>query len=167
MKGRISLNTKKLVALILSLCLALTAVGAAGNQSGYNSYFKLLLNVGTGEGGGRVFSVTIADGATGGDSSAVVNGMYTYRVPPYTEVVSSYRLFYLRYRPPVYGSSSSPVVPAEIEIGSTDNLYLNTQDHQTGDYFIQLGRVYFINGSAEVVQDFTGGVADLRWYMQC
>ena len=133
---------------------------SAAAPGDYDSYFKLTC---TTNGGGCV--VKIADGATGGDSVAVVNGMTAYRVAPYAETVSANRLFYLKYTPPVYDAQGALSSAAALEIGSTDAQYLTA--YRNGCFYIQLGRALFSGGAPRIVQDFTAGVADVRWYMTC
>ncbi len=138
------------------------AAAAPPAAAGYNSYFKLTLSSAT-SGEGTVHTVTIADGATGGDSLAVVNGYTLYSISPYTEAVTTDRCFFLKYTPAVYDDSGA-VTPATLVIGSGGELpsYLST-----GCFYTQLGRVIFTGGVPSVVQDFTAGVADVRWYVKC
>lgn len=131
----------------------------------YNSYFKLALTAAT-ENGATTYSVTIADGATAGNSTAVVNGYTTYSIAPYTEVVTASRLFYLKYTPATYTSSGAVSVAATLIIESSDNLVLPAYG-TNGSFYTQIGRVVFADGQPAVFQDFTAGVADIRWYAVC
>ena len=133
----------------------------------YHSYFKLTLSSATAN-GATVRTAKIADGATGGNSVAVVNGYTVYSIPPYTEVVNADRLFYLKYRPAVYNATGGTIDRAVLTIGSlgpnsSGDLILpeGGTDHA---FYTQLGRVLWRNGVPKVVQDFTSGVADVRWY---
>ena len=63
-------------------------------DAGYSSYFKLTM---ADTSSGAV--VTVADGATGSDSIAVVNGGSTYSLPPYSETVSGARVFLSHVHP--------------------------------------------------------------------
>lgn len=134
------------------------------HDPGYDSYFKLTLSIPEGDENSG-YRITIADGATGSSSIAVVNGMTTYQVPPYSETVTGDRLFYLRYDPPVYDGGGSLTSGAQLAIGSTDREYQPA--YSGGAFYTQLGRVIFSDGVPSVVQDFTAGVADVRWYMPC
>lgn len=144
--------------------------GAPSRPAGadfYQSYFKLKLSRND-EG---VHSVTIADGATGGESIAVVNGYTTFRVAPYTEVVTANRLFYLKFRPATFWNDGAVYTPATLTIESLgngpDGMVL-PEGGTDGAFYTQLGRVLWNNaGKVRVVQDFTGGVADIRWYASC
>ena len=139
------------------------AGGATQPQSeAYDSYFKLTLSGSENDG----HLVTIADGATGGNSVAVVNGYTVYTVPPYTESVSADRLFYLKYTPAVYWNDGSVETPAVLEIGSGATMTLPAGGTD-GAFYTQLGRVLWNDGKPRVVQDFTAGVADVRWYAGC
>lgn len=146
-------------------------VAAASPPAGesYSSYFKLTLAA-SDENGVTVHRVTIADGATGGNSVAVVNGYSTYTVPPYTETVSGDRLFFLKYRPAVYGPYGAVVTPATLtidSIGADGAGALVLPDGGTDNaFYTQLGRVLWHDGSPETVQDFTAGTADVRWYFK-
>lgn len=148
-----------------------TGTGAArpaAERELYDSYFKLKLAASAGSGGATTHTVTVADGATGGDSLAVVNGYRSYRLEPYAETVSGDRLFFLKYTPAVYGSGGAVVSSATMEIGSQavsgGGMELPQGD---GACYVQLGRVLWSAGAPRVVQDFTGGVADVRWYVSC
>ena len=133
---------------------------AAGGGS-YDSYFKLTLSE---TAGGH--SVTVADGATGGDSVAVVNGYTVHTVPPYTESVSADRLFYLKYTPAVYWNDGSVHTPATLEIASNDTMILPSGGTD-GAFYTQLGRVLWNDGSPKAVQDFRAGVAEILWFAKC
>ena len=78
------------------------------------------------------------------------------------------RLFFLKYTPAVYGSGGAVVSSATMEIGSKNSsgggLELPQGD---GGCYVQLGRVLWSSGTPRVIQDFTGGVADVRWYVSC
>ena len=134
--------------------------GAAGKP--YDSYFKLTLAKIADDG----YLVTVADGATGGDSVAVVNGYTVYTVPPYTESVSADRLFYLKYVPAVYWNDGSVHTPATLEIESSDTMILPAGG-TSGAFYTQLGRVLWNDGAPKAVQDFNAGVAQLLWFAQC
>ena len=133
----------------------------------YNSYFKLSL-VTVAENGAALHRVEIADGATGGNSVAVVNGYSTYTVPPYAETVSGDRLFFLKYRPAVYNSIGHVTTPATLTVGSIgpngDGELILPEGGTDNAFYTQLGRVLWRGGNPETVQDFTAGVADVRWY---
>ena len=140
-----------------------SATAPAGAKAAtYDSYFKLTLSAA--ENGGHL--VTIADGATGGNSVAVVNGYTVYTVPPYTESVSADRLFFLKYTPAVYWNDGSVHTPATLEIGSSGTMILPSGGTD-GAFYTQLGRVLWNDGKPRVVQDFSAGVADVRWYAGC
>ena len=137
----------------------------AAAEAAYDSYFKLTLSNAS---GGSACTVTVADGATGGNSFAVVNGCSSYVLAPHVENVTGDRLFYLKYTPAVYGSTGAVVSSATMAIGSTvasgGGLTLPRGD---GACYVQLGRVLWSGGSPRAVQDFTAGVADVRWYVSC
>lgn len=137
-----------------------TRAAASVTTAGYNSYFKLtLMNT------GGAYTVTVADGATGGASTAVVNGYTTYSLAPYTETVSADRLFYLKYTPAVI-SGGAVTSAAAMEIGSTDDMVLPAAGVD-GCFYTQLGRALFSGGAATVVQDHTAGVANVHWFVSC
>ena len=67
----------------------------AGGGGGYESYFTL-----TWDSANNI--VTIADGATGGDSVAVANGWDLYTLAPKSfAITNNYYLFYLKYTPAI------------------------------------------------------------------
>ena len=152
---------------LLQLAPADSAPAAAEAEPapGYESYFKLSLST-VSSGGAITHAVTVADGATGSNSTAVVNGYTTYSLAPYTEVVSADRLFYLKYTPPVYNSTGGMVSSGAVVISSTDDMILPSAG-TSGAFYTQLGRALFSSGAARVVQDYTQGVADIRWYVRC
>ena len=138
----------------------------------YRSYFKLSLSSATAD-NVTTCTVTIADGATGGNSYAVVNGYTTYTLAPYTEAVTGDRLFFLKYTPAQYNASGSQIAAPTLVIaslgaaeGSSDFPSLPSGGTD-GAYYMQLGRLLWNNGAPRVVQDFTGGVAEFRWYVKC
>jgi hypothetical protein len=144
---------------------AACSVGSAG----YDSYFKITLAEPTS--GAAV--VTIADGATGSDSYAVVNGAGGYTLPPYSETISRGALYFLKYTPTQYGSGGAIVSGATMAIsslhqsgGSFPSL---PAGGTSGAYYYQLGRVIWSSGSTptRVVQDHTAGVAQFNWFMNC
>ena len=138
---------------------------AAGEP--YRSYFKLTLGS-VSSGGEIVPTVTVADGATGGSSIAVLNGYSSYRLPPYVETVTEDRLYYLKYTPAVYGSGGAVVSGASMNISSVVSSGGSTPTLPAGSgAYVQLGRVLWSAGTPRVVQDFTAGVADVRWYVSC
>ena len=135
---------------------------AAASTDFYHSYFKLRLVRSAGGG----CSVRIADGATDGNSLAVVNGYTAYWIPPYTESVSADRLFYLKYTPAVYWNDGTIHTPATLEIASNDTMIL-PPGGTDGAFYTQLGRVLWNNGSPKAVQDFRAGVAEILWFAKC
>lgn len=144
---------------------AAPAVPAAGD-AGYRSYFKLSLAA---TGAGQV--VTIADGATGSNSIAVVNGGSTYCLPPYTETVSGGALYLLKYTPAQFGSGGTVTSGATMVISS---IHQSGGDFPTlpsggtsGAYYYQLGRVISSGGALSAVQDHTAGVVQFQWYANC
>ena len=144
---------------------AAAVVTAAAAIPEYDSYFKLSLSV-VSSGGAVTHTVTVADGATGSNSTAVVNGYTTYSLAPYSEVVSANRLFYLKYTPPVYNSGGGLVSSGAMAISSTDNMILPAAG-TSGAFYTQLGRFLSGGEAARVVQDYTQGVAEIRWYVRC
>ena len=139
----------------------------AAERDAYDSYFKLTLSVSAAN-GVPVHTVTIADGATGGDSIAVVNGHSSYRLAPYVENVAEDRVFYLKYTPAVYGSGGAVVSSATMNIGSVASSGGSAPELPSGGgVYVQLGRVLWNGGAPRTVQDFTAGVADVRWYVSC
>ena len=140
--------------------------GAAGNpDGGYSSYFKLSLG-GNGSGG---YVVTIADGATGSNSIAVVNGGTTYSIPPYSGAVIQDTLFFLKYVPDQYNSGGQIVSGATLNIAAASGVVMPTlpSGGTSGAYYMQLGRCVWSNGNPRIVQDFTAGVAEFNWYLNC
>lgn len=128
----------------------------------YSSYFKLSL---ASTSGGAV--VTVADGATGSDSIAVVNGGSTYVLPPYSEVVSGARVFMLQYTPAQYSPTGAVVSGASMAISSVAGSVLPSGG-TSGAYYMQLGRtVVNSGGELRVVQDHTAGVAQFQWFVNC
>lgn len=134
----------------------------APQASGYNSYFKLSLGT-----SGGAYVVTVADGATGGNNTAVVNGYTTYSIPPYSETVSADRLFYLKYAPAVI-SGGHVVSSASMAISSTENMTVPAAS-SGGAFYTQLGRVLFAGsgGQVKTVQDYRKGVAEVNWFVSC
>ena len=140
---------------------------AAAGTDFYHSYFKLRLVRSAGGG----CSVRIADGATDGNSLAVVNGYTAYWLPPYTESVSADRLFYLKYTPATFWNDGSVYTRAALEIVSRGpeaggGLVL-PEGGTDGAFYFQLGRVLWNGGFPRAIQDHTAGVADIRWYAKC
>ena len=136
-----------------------------GANSGYESYFKLSLG-GNGSGG---YVVTIADGATGGDSIAVVNGGTTYSIPPFSGGVIQNTLYFLKYIPAQYNSGGSVVSGATMVISSLSGAVRPTlpSGGTSGAYYMQLGRGIWSGGNPKIAQDFTAGVAEFNWYLNC
>ena len=140
-----------------------------GVNSGYSSYFKI--TVAPPVSGGAV--VTIADGATGSDSIAVVNGGSTYTLPPYTETVSGGALFLLKYTPAQYNSGGGIASSATMVVSSlheSGGIFPTLPSGGTsGAYYYQLGRVLWSGGSGapQVVQDHTAGVVQFQWFADC
>jgi hypothetical protein len=128
---------------------------------GYSSYFKLTL-----ASSGGAATVTVADGATGGNSYAVVNGGSTYSLPPHTETVSGARVFLLKYTPAQYNSGGQVVSGATMVISSVAGATLPSGG-TSGAYYYQLGRTVSSGGSLYVVQDHTAGVAQFQWFANC
>ena len=147
---------------------AAAAQSSASNDDFYHSYFKLAL-----ENENGVFRVKIADGATGGNSYAVVNGYTAYTVAPYAETVTGDRLFFLKYTPAQYGSSGSQTAVPTLVIASlgpaegSSGFPSLPSGGTDGAFYMQLGRLLWNSGAPKVVQDFTGGVAEFRWYVKC
>jgi len=135
----------------------------------YNGYFKITLSPPVS--GAAV--VTIADGATGSNSMAVVNGGSTYSLPPYSETVSGGALYLLKYTPAQYNSGGAVVSSATMAISSihqSGGSFPTLPDGGTsGAYYCQLGRVIWSSGSAvpKVVQDHTAGVVQFNWFANC
>ena len=140
---------------------------AAGSAAAaeYDSYFKLTLTSSENN-GATTYAVTIADGATGGSSTAVVNGYTTYTLAPYTETVTGDRLFFLKYTPATLDADGSVADEAVMEIGSSDDMTVLSAGTD-GAFRLQLGRLLWNNGAPKVVQDFKYGVAEVRWYARC
>ena len=141
------------------------AAGGSGAAAGYSSYFKLS---GARTSGG--YTVTVADGATGGASTAVVNGGTTYSIAPYTETVNGDRLFFLKYTPAQYtgGAETTPAALAIASLGPANGRFpLLPSGGTDGAYYMQLGRCLWNGGSPRIVQDFTAGVAEFNWYVNC
>lgn len=134
----------------------------------YRSYFKLSL-----EREGNALRVRIADGATGGDSYAVVNGYASYAIAPYVETVTGDRLFFLKYTPAQYNASGAQTAAATLAIASlgpaagSGGFPALPSGGTDGAYYMQLGRLLWNSGAPKVIQDFTGGVAEFRWYVKC
>jgi len=141
-------------------------VGGNGGPAEYSGYFKLTL---ANTGGG--YAVTIADGATGGDSTAVVNGGRVWSVAPYTEAVAGDRLFFLKFTPPEYDQYGVVTVPESLVIaslGPSGGVFPVLPDGGTdGAYYMQLGRLLWNSGAPRVVQDHTAGVAEFNWFVRC
>lgn len=145
------------------------APGRGGGNSvraEYSGYFKLTLANAAG-----AYSVTIADGATGGDSTAVVNGGRVWSVAPYTEAVAGDRLFFLKFTPPEYDQYGVVTVPESLVIaslGPSGGVFPVLPDGGTdGAYYMQLGRLLWNSGAPRVVQDHTAGVAEFNWFVRC
>ena len=135
----------------------------------YNSYFKItMVRRNT-----LSYAVTVADGATGSDSYAVVNGGSTYTLPPYSETISSGALYLLKYTPAQYNSGGYLVSSAAMAISSirqSGGTFPTLPSGGTGGaYYYQLGRVIWSSGSVatQVVQDHTTGVVYFNWYINC
>ena len=146
---------------------ALPGAGARGKGAGagYSGYFKLSCAATAGG-----CAVTIADGATGGASTAVVNGGTVYQIAPYTETVTGDRLFFLKYTPARYagGAESTPASLVIASLGPANGAFPVLPSGGTGGaYYMQLGRCLWNNGSPRIVQDFTAGVAEFNWYVNC
>ena len=124
----------------------------------YSSYFKLTL---ADTSGGAV--VTVADGATGSNSIAVVNGGSTYTLPPYSETVSGARVFLLKYTPAQFGSDGGIVSGATMVISSVEG-GTPPSGGTSGAYYMQLGRTVGSGAALRVVQDHTAGVAQFPYY---
>ena len=134
----------------------------AGGGGGYESYFTL-----TWDSANNI--VTIADGATGGDSVAVANGWDLYTLAPKSfAITNNYYLFYLKYTPAKYNSAGSLISSASMSI-EADASPGGVPSLPSGDgsFYVQLGRLLWVSGAPKIVQDFTGGVADVRWYIKC
>ena len=150
---------------IRALPKAATGGGTGGAGSAYSSYFKL--SGAPAEGG---YAVTVADGATGGNSTAVVNGGTTYSIEPYTETVTGDRLFFLKYTPAQYSGGAETVSASLViaSLGPSGGMFPMLPSGGTDDaYYMQLGRCLWNNGSPRIVQDFTAGVAEFNWYVAC
>ena len=140
---------------------------AATAAPGYSSYFKLSVAA-----SGSGYAVTIADGATGSDSTAVVNGGTAYSIAPYSESVTGDRLFFLKYTPAVYNSGGQIVSSATMVISSLGSQTSGTfpvlpSGGTSGAYYMQLGRCLWNSGAPTVVQDHTAGVAAFNWFVNC
>ena len=135
------------------------AAPAAGD--GYSSYFKLTL---ADTSSGAV--VTVADGATGSNSIAVVNGGSTYSLPPYTETVAGARVFLLKYTPAQYNSNGGIASSATMVISSVAGGTLPSGG-TSGAFYYQLGRTVGSGAELRVVQDHTAGVAQFQWFANC
>ena len=138
---------------------------AAAAAPGYSGYFKLSL-ASAEENGTTTHTVTVADGATGGASTAVVNGGTTYSVSPYSEAVAGDRVFFLKYTPAQYDSGGQIVSGASLVVASAAGLTLPSGGTD-GAFYMQLGRCLWNSGAPRVVQDHTAGVAEFKWYVSC
>ena len=148
--------------LIRAVPSAAAAAAAVTGYGTYDSYFKLTLSSGAGGA-----AITIADGATGSDSIAVVNGGSTYVLPPYTAPVSGATVYFLQYTPAQYNSGGQLVSGASMAISSVEGAVLPSGG-TSGAYYMQLGRVVGSSGGElRVVQDHTAGVAYFNWYVRC
>ena len=151
-----------------SVIRAVPAVHTAAGAAGYSSYFKITLSPPVS--GAAV--VTIADGATGSNSTAVVNGGSTYSLPPYSETVSGGALYLLKYTPAQFGSGGAVVSSATMAISSIpqSGAYFPSlpSGGTSGAYYYQLGRVIWSGGlPPRVVQDHTAGVVQFNWFANC
>ena len=142
------------------------AAPGGGGTAEYAGYFKLSLANTDG-----AYTVTIADGATGGNSTAVVNGGTTYSIAPYSEVVTGDRLFFLKYTPAQYdqyGAVSAPATLVIASLGPAGGVFPVLPSGGTdGAYYMQLGRCLWNAGTPTVVQDHTAGVAEFNWFVNC
>ena len=141
----------------------------APSVDGYNGYFKITVSPPVS--GAAV--VTIADGATGSNSIAVVNGGSAYSLPPYSETVSGGALYLLKYTPAQFGSGGAVVSGATMVVSSIHqsggSLPALPDGGTSGAYYYQLGRVIWSGGttSPEAVQDHTTGVVQFNWFANC
>lgn len=147
--------------------IILAQLGAGGAAApGYSGYFTL--SIASGSAG---YAVTIADGATGGASTAVVNGGRVWSVAPYTEAVAGDRLFFLKFTPPEYDQYGAVTVPESLVIaslGPSGGVFPVLPDGGAdGAYYMQLGRLLWNSGAPRVVQDHTAGVAEFNWFVRC
>ena len=136
---------------------------------GYDSYFNITLAQPT----SRAAVVTVADGATGGENVAVVNGGGTWSISAYTETISSGALYLLKYTPAQYGSGGAVVSGATMVISSLHqsggSIPSLPSGGTSGAFYYQLGRVIWSSGGQppRVVQDHTGGVVYFNWFANC
>ena len=143
--------------------IVLAQLGAGGAAVAYSGYFTLSVAGST----ASTITVGIADGATGSNSIAVVNGGTTYSLPPYTATVSGETVFCLAYTPAQYNSGGALVSSATMAISSVPGDTLPSGG-TSGAYYMQLGRVVGSSGAElRVVQDHTAGVAYFNWYQNC
>lgn len=147
---------------------ATCSVGSS-SAPGYDSYFKITMQPPVL--GSAV--VTVADGATGSNSLAVVNGGSSYYLPPYSQTISGGALYLLKYTPAQYGSGGQVVASATMAISSilqSGGSFPSLPSGGTsGAYYYQLGRVIWSSGGTptHVVQDHTAGVAQFQWFANC
>ena len=138
---------------------------AAGAAPGYSSYFKLSVASAEAD-GATTHTVTVADGATGGASTAVVNGGTTYSIAPYSEAVAGDRVFFLKYTPARYDANGRQTAAPALVIASAAGTTLPSGGTD-GAYYMQLGRCLWNNGAPRVIQDHTAGVAEFNWFVNC
>lgn len=150
-----------------SVIRAVPAAHAPAAVAWYSSYFKITMSSAVSSGA----AVTIADGATGSNSIAVVNGGSTYSIPPYSETITSGALYLLKYTPDQFGSGGAVVSGATMVVSSihqSGGSFPTLPDGSTsGAFYYQLGRVIGSGGSFRVVQDHTAGVVQFNWFANC
>lgn len=148
---------------------AVTAAYIPAAPDPYNSYFKITMAAA----GSSSYRVTVADGATGSNSYAVVNGGSTYTLPPYSETITSGALYLLKYTPAQYNSSGTVVSGATMVLSSIHQsggvFPVLPSGGTEGAYYYQIGRVIWSSGSAptQVAQDHTTGVVYFQWFINC
>lgn len=161
--GGITVDQYPFGTIIGALPTTTTAENSDTPAVGYSSYFTLSVTGST----ASTITVGIADGATGSNSVAVVNGGTTYSLPPYTATVSGETVFCLAYTPAQYNSGGVLVSSASMAISAVSGAVLPSGG-TSGAYYMQLGRVVGSSGAAlRIVQDHTAGVAYFNWYVRC
>ena len=145
-------------------------VRSVSDEAGsYNGNFKITLS----EPVSGAAVVTIADGATGSNSTATVNGGSSYSLPPYSETISGGALYLLKYTPAQYGSGGAVVSSATMVVSSIHQsgaAFPTLPDGGTsGAFYYQIGRVIWSGGTTlpKVAQDHTAGAAQFGWFANC
>lgn len=138
----------------------------------YTGSFKITVTSAT-SGNTTTYTGTVAGTVTSNYvpvSFATVNGITTYTLQSYSETITKNdnRLFYLVYSPPTYNNNGAVISSGSMAVGSMQltsggGLTMPAQD---GKSYTQLGRVIWKDNKPEIIQDWKGGVVDVRWYTQ-